>query len=69
VAVTSYSVQLESCQAAIAAIESGNQSYTLLGRTFSKADLATLYTREKWLRSQVAKQANGGTRTLRVVPL
>jgi hypothetical protein len=66
---TSYSDQLISCQAAIAAIESGNQSYTLLNRTFTKADLKTLYDREKWLRFQVAKQANGGIRTLRVVPL
>jgi hypothetical protein len=66
---TSYSDQLISCQAAIAAIEGGNQSYTLLNRTFTKADLATLYEREKWLRSKVNKEAAGGIRTLRAIPL
>jgi hypothetical protein len=65
----SYSIQLDRVQAAIAAIEGGNQSYTVQSRTFTKADLQTLYQRERWLRSQVAKQANGGIRTQRVIPL
>lgn len=65
----SYSVQLDRVQAAISAIESGNQSYTVLSRTFTKADLRVLYEREKWLRSQVAKQAAGGIRVQRVIPL
>ena len=64
-----YAVQLDRVQAAIAAIEGGNQSYTLLNRTFTKADLRTLYERERWLRSQVAKQAAGGIRTVRAIPL
>lgn len=63
-----YSVQLDRVQAAIAAIEAGNQSYTVLNRTFSKADLRTLYEREKWLRGQVAKEARGGLRLQRVIP-
>lgn len=67
--VTSYSDQLVSVQAAIAAIESGNQSYTVMSRTFTKADLRVLYDREKWLRSQVSKQAAGGIRVQRVIPL
>lgn len=68
--VASYSDQLVSVQAAIASIESGNQTYTLLGRTFSKADLRTLYDREAWLRAQVNKEARGGgIRTQRAIPL
>lgn len=67
--VASYSDQLISVQAAIAAIESGNQSYTLLGRSFTKGDLKTLYDRETWLRGKVNKLAAGGIRTQRVIPL
>jgi hypothetical protein len=65
----SYSVQLDRVQAAIGAIESGNQSYTIQNRTFTKADLGLLYNRERFLRGQVAKQAAGGIRVQRVVPL
>jgi hypothetical protein len=69
VSIASYSDQLVSVQAAIATIEGSNQSYTLLGRTFSKADLKTLYDREKWLRTKVAREAAGGIRVQRVIPL
>src|SRR5689334_14598817 len=50
-AIKSYVEQLESVQAAIAAIEgSPNAAYSLLGRTFTKHDLSTLYEREERLR-------------------
>lgn len=65
----SYSVQLDRVQAAIAAIESGSQSYTLLGRTFSKADYSALVSREKWLRGKVSQEARGGLRVQRAIPL
>ena len=41
--------QLESVQAAIAAIESGAQSTAVDGQTVTRADLRTLYAREKSL--------------------
>lgn len=59
--VESYQVQLERVQAAIAAIESGAQSYAVEGRQFTKADLRTLYEREKYLREMVEREANGTT--------
>jgi len=65
----SYTVQLERVQAAIGAIESGNQSYSILGRSFTKADLQTLYDREAFLRTKVAKEARGGMRVARGIPL
>lgn len=67
--IASYSDQLVSVQTAISTIESGNQSYTLLGRSFTKADLQVLYDREKWLRSKVSREAAGGIRVQRVIPL
>lgn len=62
-------VQLARVQATIAAIESGNQSSTVLGRTFTKADLATLYERERYLKREIARQARGGLLVQRGVPL
>lgn len=61
--------QLTRVQAAIAAIEGGNQSSTILGRTFTKADLATLYEREKFLLAEINRQARGGLKIQRAVPL
>jgi hypothetical protein len=63
-AIQSYSEQLESVQAAIAAIEGGAQSYTSGGKTLTKADLKTLYDREKYLRGMVAEEQFGTTRTV-----
>lgn len=68
-ATETYQVQLERVQGAIAAIESGAQSYSVAGRSFTKADLKTLYERETWLRGQVAKESRGGIRIMRAVPL
>ena len=68
-ATESPQVQLERVQTAIAAIESGSQSYTILGRSFTKADLRTLYAREQYLVAKVARAARGGIRIQRVIPL
>jgi hypothetical protein len=65
----SYADQLERVQTAIARIEDGAQSVTINGRTVQRAELADLYSREKWLRVQVARAENGGAIRLRqVVP-
>lgn len=55
-----YEEQLVSVQTAIAAIESGAQSYSIAGRSLSRADLRTLYERERWLRAQVDRASRGG---------
>lgn len=68
-ATETYQVQLERVQAAIGAIEGGSQSYSVAGRTFTKADLKTLYERETLLRAKAAREANGGIRISRAVPL
>lgn len=52
-------MQLERVQSAIAAVESGAQSYQIANRRLTKADLATLYTRETSLKAQIAR-AEGG---------
>lgn len=43
----SLEIQLERVQKAIAAIESGAQSYQIANRKITRGDLATLYAREK----------------------
>jgi hypothetical protein len=57
-----YEEQLDSVQEAIALIESGSQSQSLGNRVYTRADLATLYARETWLRRQVEKEENGGVK-------
>lgn len=64
-AIESYQDQLERVQAAIAAIESGTQSYTMGGRTMSRGNLADLYKRETFLRKRVNRQKRGGIRVRR----
>lgn len=66
-----YAAQLDRVQSLIAQIEaSPNQSTTILGRTFTKHDLATLYSRESKLRVLAAREAcGGGVVTKQVVPL
>lgn len=64
----SYAEQLDRVQAAIAAIEEGEQAYSLNGRTVSYADLQTLYQREKWLRRMVDRERRGGVRMRQGVP-
>jgi hypothetical protein len=64
-----FAVQLDRVQQAIAAIESGSQSFTILNRSFTQADLATLYRRERELKSAIARQTRGGIRVQRIIPL
>ena len=54
--------QLASVQAAIAAIEGGAQSYSILGRNMTRADLKTLYDREARLEAKIARANRGGMR-------
>lgn len=56
----SYETQLERVQLAIAAIEGRAQSYSIAGRSLSRADLATLYARETRLLALIARAARGG---------
>lgn len=67
-ATETYQTQLERVQAAIAAIESGGQATDVGGRSLTRADLDTLYQRERYLRRQVARASAGGIATRRVVP-
>lgn len=65
----SYQTQLERVQTAIAAIEGGAQSYSIAGRSLSRADLQTLYDREKWLRKMADRATSGGIRLRGATPL
>ena len=56
----SLSVQLDRVQAAIGKIESGGQDVTYDGRRLTRADLATLYDRERELLRRTARAAAGG---------
>ena len=55
----SLETQLERAQMAIAAIESGAQSYQIANRKVTKGDLATLYAREKSLKAEIARASGG----------
>ena len=55
----SLETQLERVQMAIAAIESGAQSYQIANRKVTKGDLATLYAREKSLKAEIARASGG----------
>ena len=50
--------QYENLCSAIAAIENGAQSYNVDGQSVTKANLATLYSRQKALESQI-RQSQG----------
>jgi len=56
---TTIAQQLESVQAAIAAIESGAQSAQCQGQTVTRADLITLYCREYNLQNKIARGDRG----------
>lgn len=58
----STSVQLDRVQAAIAAIEGGAQTFTVLGRTYQRGDLDTLYRREEQLLRRTEQDSRGGSR-------
>jgi hypothetical protein len=62
--------ELTSIQAAIEAIQGGSQAYTIHGRSFTLADLATLYTEREAARvrlDQLARKTRGGMRLRRGV--
>lgn len=61
--------QLASVQDAIMAIQNGAQSYTVDGHAVTRADLDTLYRREKYLESAIARQRTGGIRVRGVIPI
>ena len=66
---STYADQLASVQDAIAAIESGGQEVEFEGSRKTRADLGTLYKRERYLRNMAAREARGGgIRTRRIVP-
>jgi len=54
-AILSTTARLEAVQAAIAAAEAG-QSFTLDGVTFTRANLSTLYTQERYLEAKLSKE-------------
>lgn len=59
-AIATYTQQLEEVQAAIKAVESTGQSYSMTGRSLNRGDLKTLYDRERQLRGLAAREAAGG---------
>lgn len=62
--------ELTEVRAAIDGILAGSgQSYTIMGRTMQKADLAQLYRREKELLTRIARSTEGGIRVRQIVPL
>jgi hypothetical protein len=61
-------VQLERVQAAIAAIEGGAQSFSVLGRLYQRGDLKTLYDRERELLARAERETRGGARMRLGVP-
>ena len=54
--------QLANVQAAIEAIEDGAQSYTIGGRSYTRANLETLYRREERLQAKTNRAASGDRR-------
>lgn len=57
--------KLARVQTAIAAIESGAQSISVEGRTYTRANLQTLYDREDQLELKIAREA--GTSVSRTI--
>ena len=49
--------RLASVQEAIAAIEGGAQSISIAGRTYTRANLQTLYDREDMLESKIERES------------
>lgn len=61
---TTLAEQLTSVQDAISAIESGGQSISINGRTYTKANLDILYDREERLLARIQREASGNMRTV-----
>jgi hypothetical protein len=62
-------LQLLSVEAAIFAVEQGAQAFGVAGRSFTKADLPTLYKRRDELERRADRATAGGVRLQAVVPL
>jgi hypothetical protein len=60
-AVQTYTEQLEAVQTAIEKVLAG-QSYSIGGRTLTRADLDSLTKREQYLRAMVDRENNGGVK-------
>jgi len=76
ISLTQAQEQLENYRLAIAAVTTGNQSYTIAGldgsRTFTKADLKLLEDGlDKWERKvqELSSPSGRGARMRRVIPL
>lgn len=67
-ATKSFQEQLEEVQAAITTIVTKGQSYTIEGRTYTRADLNALIRYEKYLRTQADRASDGGIRVYRGAP-
>lgn len=67
--MATYAEQLTSVQAAITAIEGGAQSYSIAGRSLTRADLSVLYKREERLRVLADRESRGGIRVRGVTPV
>lgn len=61
--------QLDAVDAALEKIESENQSVTILGRTFTRANIADLYRERGRLERKVARESRGGLKTQRGIAL
>lgn len=59
---------LEKVDGAIDAVLSGSQSFTLLGRQYTRAQIADLWAMRKELASAVAAETRGGSTVRLVVP-
>lgn len=59
---------LAKVSAAIDSILSGSQSMSVLGRTYTRADLAELWRMHKELTATIASEGRGGSRVTLVVP-
>lgn len=57
--ITLLKEQLKQVRTAIAAIETGAQSYKIGNRSLSRPDLATLYARETRLKAEIARAETG----------
>lgn len=54
--------QLDAVDGAIAAIEGGAQSFSVLGRLYQRGNLRDLYAERTRLQQQLEREARGGSR-------
>jgi len=61
--------QLAETEAAISAVESRGQRFTIKDRELWRADLKTLEERRQTLQREAARAKRGGIRVQRIIPL